>query len=71
MNTQLDDLISDRRELSLQADDDGAFPGSKEWNRANIALKALRAFDEAHPEVLAEIKARHSARVAVRDPFNL
>ena len=63
----MDELINQRRELSAECDSDGAFPGSKAWTRACEAMKALDAFDAAHPEVLVEIKVRHSARVAVKD----
>ena len=67
----MDKLIDQRRELSAESDSDGAFPGSKAWTRANEAQKALAAFDRAHPEVLAEIKARHSARVGGCNPYNV
>ena len=33
-----------------------SFPGSKTWRQHNAALVALRDFDAAHPEIIAEIK---------------
>jgi hypothetical protein len=46
-------LLAERNALvgALQSTD--AFPGSREWKRANEAEKALAAFDAAHPEVFA------------------
>lgn len=37
------------------------FPGSEKWNRWNQAVKALEAFDAAHPELVAELKAEAEA----------
>ena len=60
----MEDLIKQRYELSAESDSDGAFPGSKAWARANAAGKLLAAFDAEHPDVLAEVQRRHSARVS-------
>jgi hypothetical protein len=57
----MEDLIKQRYELSAESDSDGAFPA---WARANAAGKLLAAFDAEHPEVLAEVQRRHSARVS-------
>ena len=37
------------------------FPGSAKWNRWNQAVKALEAFDAAHPELVAELKSEAEA----------
>lgn len=62
----MDEMIAERTKLAERmADlDTGAFPGSKAWMAYNAALKAVAAFDAAHPEVLAEINRRHSAKFA-------
>lgn len=41
----------------LNTYDADAFPGSAPWMKNNKAAKVLRAFDAAHPEILAELKA--------------
>lgn len=43
--------------------DDGAYPGSGAWLRAERARKALAAFDLAHPEVLAGNVTEHDAEI--------
>ena len=35
----------------------GAFPGSKAWQVERDAMRALQAFDDAHPEALAALRA--------------
>ena len=50
----------------LASCDRDAFPGSRAWARERDAIKALAAFDAAHPEVLAAINAEHSEQVAER-----
>jgi len=40
------------------------FPGSTAWRKWNDAEKALEAFDAAHPEIIAEIKAARKAKDA-------
>ena len=42
----------------------GAFPGSREWHKGVALEKELAAFDGAHPEVIAEIRAARTARTA-------
>ena len=52
--------LKDQREdlvLDLACCERGAFPGSKESKKEIECMKALEAFDIAHPEVIAEIKA--------------
>ena len=58
-------LIAEREKLAAALADceRGAFPGSREWREESSALRALAAFDAAHPEVLAEISRKHSASV--------
>lgn len=52
------DLMATRMQLARTEADlyTDAFPGSKPWMRHNAALKALTAFDAAHPEIAAEAK---------------
>lgn len=52
-----------RHALTARLDgcDRGAFPGSKAAREESAALAALAAFDAAHPEVLAEIRAEQAA----------
>ena len=38
-----------------------SFPGSAAWKINNKAADALKAFDLAHPEIIAEIKIERAA----------
>lgn len=38
------------------------YPGSKAWFRNSEAAKALREFDSAHPELIAELTAERNAK---------
>jgi hypothetical protein len=62
-------LKAQRESISWRCDSDGAFPGSKKWTAANLAIKELQAFDAAHPEVIAEIHAEHKARIGEANPW--
>jgi predicted phosphatase len=59
-------LIDQRKPLTdaLANCERGAFPGSKEWLAESKALKALRAFDVANPEVHTEIMRKRVAAPA-------
>ena len=59
----MEKLIQERIDLVIESDDGGAFPGSREWLRANAVAAKLAAFDAAHPEVLAHCRAEHRARM--------
>lgn len=58
-------LTTKRNELAdaLSGCDRGAFPGSRAWRAEGEALKALAAFDAAHPDVIARIKSDHDSQV--------
>jgi hypothetical protein len=45
------------------------FPGSKGWWAHKRASDALRAYDAAHPEVVAEIAARKAAKDAAQKAY--
>lgn len=45
------------------------FPGSKAWNRNRAARMAVTAFDSAHPEVIAEIRARQAEKAAAEKAY--
>ena len=51
--TATPELLAERKTLAedLAYSDNTAFPGSAAWRERNAAGKALRAFDDAHPEV--------------------
>ena len=55
MNEELkdtrDDLVSDLANCNR-----GAFPGSKDSKKEIECMRALEAFDAAHPEVITAIK---------------
>ena len=61
----MDQLKLDRQALADRAYNTYSpsnYPGSKAW-RANMAAEAaLEAFDAAHPEVIAAIKAARDAK---------
>jgi hypothetical protein len=42
----------------------GAFPGSAAAKREDLALAALALFDQAHPEVLAEIRREGRGKIS-------
>ena len=46
--------------------DSSAFPGSRQWRQNQSDRAAIKAFDAAHPEVLAEIKAGDEAAKAAK-----
>lgn len=60
----MQDLINQRRELTdaLANCESGAFPGSAARRREMAAMMALDAFDKAHPEVIAQIRAADRER---------
>lgn len=50
--------------MSYSPDD---FPGSSMWKRTQQLLKQLNDFDQAHPEILSQIKVdrkAHDAKIA-------
>jgi hypothetical protein len=59
------ELIAERTKLAeaMCNADTGAFPGSKAYRAYSAASMALEAFDEAHPEVIAEIRRVQTDRV--------
>ena len=60
-------LIAERKELVATERNTYSpehFPGSAAWKRNRVAELALTAFDAAHPEVLARIKAAQAAAAA-------
>lgn len=71
----LDDLLSAYNSLFEQADDGGAFPGSREWARGKkyrdqiAALVAERPEIEGHRKAVAD--AKRAARMAGRNPWTL
>ena len=40
------------------------YPGSRAWQKNKVATDALRAFDDAHPEIVAAINAARAAKHA-------
>lgn len=59
------DLVN--RERGSYSPDD--FPGSAGWRKNKAAREALKAFDSAHPEILAEIKAARLAKEAEKNAY--
>lgn len=57
---EMDDLVAEREALTdaLSECERGCYPGSSEYQRESAALRALGAFDAAHPDVLPEIRRR-------------
>lgn len=55
----MSELIEVRNAITNQLADceRGAFPGSTAWNAERAALASLVAFDVAHPEVIAALRA--------------
>lgn len=70
-NLTMDELIAHRGMLATNADCGDAFPGSKAWVEANKWSKEWEAFDASHPEVLAEIRRRHTERLGKIDPWSI
>jgi hypothetical protein len=56
-----------RNERGTYSPDD--FPGSGGWRRNKAAREALKAFDAAHPEILAGIKAARATREAEQNAY--
>jgi hypothetical protein len=59
------DRIIERKELEQRCRDTYSpdnYPGSKAWTRNQAALDALNAYDQQHPEVVAEIQRRRAAK---------
>lgn len=52
-------LVAERNTLARALADcePGAFPGSKAYRAESVAMKALGAFDLAHPEILGIVRA--------------
>ncbi len=47
------------------------FPGSKAWHRWNKAYKALKAFDEAHPEIKENLKKEKDGFIPTEDRMDI
>lgn len=67
-----DDLKHTREDLAhkvenLYCPDD--FPGSRAWRAHLAAERALRDFDAAHPEIVAEIRAARATAEAARHAY--
>ena len=61
-----EEILAERRaELVWRLQDSaGAFPGSRQWHDGRAAEAELGAFDDAHPEIVAAVKAARAARTA-------
>ena len=64
METQLTAARTNLAEIAYDLYSPENFPGSTAWRKCNVAEKALEAFDAAHPEIIAEIKAARQAKAA-------
>jgi hemerythrin len=57
-------LREERSELvksELNTYDADAFPGSAQWMKNRKFVTAIKEFDAAHPEIIAELKAEKKA----------
>lgn len=59
-------LFSVRLNLVASSDIGDAFPGSRAYTAARRVEEQLVAFDLAHPEILAGVRAEHDAEMASR-----
>lgn len=69
----LADLIQQRKQLSrdvINLYSPEHFPGSRAWHAQERAECALHAFDAAHPEVVAHLKAVRPEPEYKRDPHS-
>jgi Uma2 family endonuclease len=68
MNEKIENLLNSdlslekkREILSQNSYDPDAFPGSSAWLRSEEWRRALVDFDDDHPEIIVEIKAKKQA----------